>query len=286
MKRDDVILPWVVVGGIFILDALLWSWIIFTPAATVSNYYFLDVGQGDGELLIFPGGVKLLIDGGPDDKVSDRLSEILPIHDRYIDLVLMTHPQQDHMAGFVRVLRDWQVSAFLGTGRAATIGAYEELENVLKEKKISYITLLEGDGLRYGDVVIKVLAPSPTDMKSKELNDTSMVLLINDGGVKSIFTGDAGGNIEERLVRKYDLDADILKVGHHGSRFSSTRRFLTEVSPKISVVEVGRNSYGHPTKQALSGLASVNSLIFRTDTDGTIRLTLDSGRISAAGKKN
>ncbi len=264
------------------MDVVAWGWILFDGIPDKSNYYFLNIGQGDSELLIFKGGAKLLIDGGPDGKILNELARVLPAHDRYIDMILMTHPQLDHMGGFADVIRNYKVGVFLGTGRRAEIGAYSELIGLIKEKNIPYVFLEEGDDLRYGDISIEVLSPSRKMIASPELNDGSIILMIKDGGVKSLFVGDAGDNIESILAKKYDLDADILKVGHHGSRFSSSAFFLAEVTPKISVIEVGKNRYGHPTSDTLKRLAVTGALIFRTDLNGTIRLTIGAGKISAA----
>lgn len=260
-------------------DGYLWFLIFSAPSAVTSTYYFLDIGQGDSTLLIFPGNVKLLVDGGPDAKVVDRLAEILPPHDRYLDLMLMTHPQQDHMGGFPEILKSYKVGAFLGTRRAAEIASYKELMRELTARNVPYIGLSSGDHIKYKNILINVLSPDEKLLISKELNDTSLVLMVQDGGVKTLLTGDAGSNIESLLLSRYDLDADILKVGHHGSRFSSSAAFLAEVTPKISVIEVGKNSYGHPTPSALARLSETSSLIYRTDQDGTVALSLVGGKI-------
>jgi competence protein ComEC len=245
----------------------------------------LNVGQGDSQLLIFRDGMKLLIDGGPGRAVLDELNSVLPAADRYIDLVLMTHPQLDHMEGLVSVLKSYDVGAFLGTGRKTELGAYGELIKIIKEKNIPYIFLEEGDSIRYGDILMDVLSPSPELIGSPELNDGSLVLMINDSGIKSLFTGDIGENIETKLVKQSNLDADILKVGHHGSRFSSSKKFLAEVTPAVSIIEVGKNRYGHPTRETLERLASVGSRVFRTDLQNTIRLSLKNGEIGVASQK-
>ena len=124
------------------------------------------------------------------------MSEILPSHDRYIDLMLMTHPQQDHMGGFPEVLKSYKVGAFLGTGRTAPIGSYAELMGGLAKRGVPYIGLEEGDRIRYGDIIIDVLSPNKSLMASDELNDTVLVLLAHDQGVRSLFMADAGSNVE------------------------------------------------------------------------------------------
>src|SRR3989304_4153325 len=151
MKRPDKNLPLVVLGLALALDAFLWFLILFPGANSATEYYFLDVGQGDGELIRMPGNAKLLIDGGPDNSLMGQLGSVLPVTDRYIDMVLMTHPQLDHFGGFIEALKNYRVGVFLGTGRAGTTDAYRELIEVIRAKQIPYIALMEGDKITYKD---------------------------------------------------------------------------------------------------------------------------------------
>jgi competence protein ComEC len=272
------VLWWLSILTVF--DIYLWFLIFSSAPVKLSTYYFLDIGQGDSTFLIFPGNVKLLVDGGPDGKIMDRLAEILPPHDRYIDLMLMTHPQQDHIGGFPEVLKGYKIGAFLGNGRAAPIGSYGELMRKIKSADVPYIGLTSGDRIRYGEAIIEVLSPDKKNLMSPELNDTSLVLMVRDAGIKTLLTGDIGSRTESELARRHDLDADILKVGHHGSRFSSSATFLAEVTPQVSVIEVGKNRYGHPTPSVLARLAAAGSLIYRTDRDGTVAISVGNGKLS------
>ncbi|MBI2075211.1 MAG: MBL fold metallo-hydrolase [Candidatus Harrisonbacteria bacterium] len=265
-------------------DAALWFFIVAGNATIpTTQYYFLNVGQGDSELILFPraggGTVKLLIDGGPDAKLSDELGKALPANDRVIDLVLMTHPQLDHFGGFIEVLKNYRVGAFLGTGRKGTTGAYDELMRVIRERNIPYVTLARGSRITYGDTVIDVLSPSERNLASKELNDGCLVLRVQSDNVRALLTCDADANVERELAARDDVRADILKVGHHGSRFSSDALFLSKVQPKVAVIEVGKNSYGHPTKDALTRLATAGAQIFRTDKNGMVKIISDGGML-------
>lgn len=257
---------------LLIANVFLWHNVL-NIANPDSAFYFLDVGQGDSSLLIFPGGVKLLIDGGPGSKLSYQLEKILPAADKYIDLVLMTHPQLDHFEGLIDVIKNYEVGAFLSPGRERDMAAYNYLLEQLDKKQIQHIALRAGDKINYQNIGIDVLSPTSSNLKSKELNDVGVVLMVRQNGIKSLFTADVGGKVEVALVEKYNLDADILKVGHHGSKYSTSKAFLAEVTPKISLIEVGKNSYGHPTKESLSRLANIGSQIFRTDQEGNIKLT-------------
>lgn len=261
----------------------LWFFVLTGPRFAAPQFYFLNVGQGDSELVLLPkangGSIKLLIDGGPDAKVVEELAKVLPVGDRRIDLVLMTHPQLDHFGGFIEVLRQYEVGAFLGTGRVGTTKAYSELMRVIRERQIPYIALRRGSRIAYGDVGVDVLSPNARDLASKELNDGCLVLRVATPVARALFTCDADENIERALAARDDIRADILKVGHHGSRFSSSASFLRAVSPKVAVIEVGKNSYGHPTKDALARLADVDANVFRTDQSGTVKVMSDRGML-------
>ncbi|OGY60597.1 MAG: hypothetical protein A3G58_00150 [Candidatus Colwellbacteria bacterium RIFCSPLOWO2_12_FULL_46_17] len=241
------------------------------------DIYFLDVGQGDSELVILPGDVRVLIDGGPDKSVLFELSQILPKTDRYIDLVVMTHAQLDHFGGLYDVVDRYKVGAFISTGREGESEAWKEFEELLQEKKIPVILLGAGDGIRYKDSNFIVLSPDQALLNNQEINESSLVVELFSEGAKSLFTGDVGFETENFLADTYDIDTDILKVPHHGSRFSSGLNFLREATPGVSIIEVGKNSFGHPTEAALSRLRSAGSSIYRTDEDGTVHLEINDG---------
>ena len=272
----------VVVIIIFIfLDAYVWFIILGSRGVKDANaeFYFLDVGQGDSELITVPyghsGNVNLLIDGGPDAKVVDRLKDALPAQDHYIDILVMTHPQLDHFGGLIDVLKNYDVGAFLWTGRKGTSMAYAALESEIKKRGVQTIILRAGDEILYNKINIKVLSPDERMLKSEELNDTSLVLLANSADTSILYTGDIGENIEKILMDNgIDLKASILKVPHHGSRFSSSDRFLRAVNPLAAIIEVGKNSYGHPTKQPLERLKNIGANIFTTKNEGTVRIEI------------
>ncbi|MEK7555623.1 MAG: MBL fold metallo-hydrolase [Patescibacteria group bacterium] len=278
---------WVILLVLFLIifDVFVWRQVVFGEPNKNLEVYFLDVGQGDSELAVLPGGVKILIDGGPNNKILNELSSILGLTDRYIDLVALSHPQTDHFGGLIDVLKRYQVGAFVFNGRQGTMSAFQDLEKIIKDNKIPVVVLGKGDKIKHQESNFNILSPSKEFSNSYDLNDTTLVMELATGGAKILFTGDIDKKIEDYLVAQYDLDIDVLKVSHHGSRFSTGEKFLEEATPKISIIEVGKNSYGHPTKQVLSGLASIASQIFRTDNDGTIKLTINNQNISVFKKK-
>lgn len=280
-----------VLAALFIIDGVLWFQLVRSGTVSQPALYFLDIGQGDSQLIVLPAGdgqagsVKVLIDGGPTGAVLDNLAQVLAPLDRRIDVLMMTHPQLDHFGGFIDVLKTYQVGVFVGSGRKADIEAYRELHEVLVERGVPYIQLTEGDALRIGQSRLAILSPSSQESLSGELNDSSVVALLTTPDFKALYTGDIGEFTEARLVRDYDINVDVLKVAHHGSRFSSSEVFLKEVSPAVSVIEVGKNAYGHPTKQVLDRLLKYGSQIFRTDTQGLIKVVFENGQLQVFGER-
>lgn len=291
IKKDEFRFLKVALGTLVAIDLLVWYLILFPVEAKNLELYFLDVGQGDSSLVILAGGPKVLIDGGPiNGKAQKNLETIFPINDRYIDLVMISHPQLDHYGGLIEVLKNYEVGAVLTSNQTSQNAAWQELERVIKEKKINRIVLAAGDKIKYQNSQFEILSPRQSDW-APDINDFSLVALLEhpykleNVGVSVLFTGDISSEKEKELADKYDVDVDVLKVSHHGSRFSSNSEFLKEASPLVSVIGVGKNSYGHPTREALSRLAHFSSQIYRTDRNGLIKVMIDSGKMKIYAKR-
>ncbi len=271
------------------LDVFVWFQVVFGKPPSEPRMYFLDIGQGDAELAVLPGGIKILTDAGPDKKILQEMEKIPALSNHYIDIGIISHPQLDHFNGFQYLLDKYQVGAFIFNGRAddPNVKEWPALVEKIKNAHIPFITLAGGDALRYGDSRVDFLSPNSDFIQSAELNDTGFVELLKGRGLKVLLTADTGFNIEQYLIQHLDVAADILKVGHHGSRFSSSDEFLKKVNPKIAVIEVGaRNRYGHPTKEALGRLASSTSAkVFRTDENGTVTAILENGKLKIFTEK-
>lgn len=259
-------------------NLFIWRPIIFANDALGTKLYFLNVGQGDSQLALIDG-IKVLIDGGPGPQVVNQLDKILLPHDRYIDLMILTHPQLDHFGGLIDVLRSYQVGAVITSGRSGTTKAFVEFQKAIRESGVRHLVLRQGDIITYRDSFLKILSPSSKNAQDPELNNTSLVIMLEKMGLRALYTGDIGFDIENELLAKYDLSAQVLKVPHHGSRFSSGSVFLKEVNPKVAIIGVGKNSYGHPTAQTLQRLASVGSAVLRTDNDGNIKIIFNQNRL-------
>lgn len=262
------------IAALIIFDVFIWHSIFFNAPNKNLEAYFLNVGQGDGELVVLPGNVKILIDGGPNNKILENLSKIFSPADRYIDLIILSHAEADHYTGLIDVVKRYKIGAFIFNGLNGRGNTWPELLKILKINNIPIIVLSAGDKIKYLNNRMNFIWPEKNNLPrtTKTLNETALVSILENRMVKILFTGDIGFKTENQLLEKYDLSVDILKVGHHGSKFSTSEEFLKAVDPKISIIEVGKNSYGHPTKEVLNRLASVESKIFRTDKDGLIKI--------------
>lgn len=270
---------YIILAGLVVIVVLLFvaGW---GSADGKLHVYFLDIGQGDAMLLVTPRGHQVLIDGGPDDTVLRRLGEVMPFYDKSLDLVVATHEDADHIAGLVSVLDKYQVGQIWETGMAcatATCRGWQDRE----DKEGASITYAKrGQEIDLEDGVKLILLYPFNDERGqvfKKRNDGAIVLKLIYGSQSVLFTADVEKNVEAKLITTgMDLKADFLKVGHHGSKTSTTENFLKAVSPQVAFIEVGaRNRYGHPTEQVLSRLENYGIKYYRTDTDGTKELILD-----------
>jgi len=255
---------------------------------------FLDVGQGDATLIDFGDGVQVLIDGGPPNgRLVAELGELLPPTDRTIELVILTHPELDHYGGLIELLKRYEVGAFLDNGVAKNVDAYRTLAATLAEKKIRGTVLRVGDRIRYGGNLFTVLSPDEAQARARETNDTSVVLEFESGdpdtevgaSARFLFTGDIGAEVERAVAEDVETPFDVLKVAHHGSKFSSDVSFLASVRPALAAIGVGKNSYGHPTREALARLEATGARIYRTDRDGTVTMQVENGELYVLSKK-
>lgn len=252
---------------------------------------FYDVGQGDSIFIKTYMGNQILIDGGPTDKVLANLGDDLPFYDRTIDLIILTHPHADHVSGLVDVLKRYKVKMVLLPEVAFHSSAFDEFLKLVDEKRIPKIYARVGQRIFLDQgTVMDIYWPNKKsenknfregfEQTSSSLNDTSIVAKLSFGKTKILFTGDASASVEQTLLPLFNLDSDLLKVGHHGSRFSTSAEFLAEVTPEYAVIEVGdKNKYGHPTPQTLENLNKVAAKIFRTDQNQTIRFVSDGSSL-------
>ncbi len=234
---------------------------------------FLNVGQGDAIFIKAPGGRQMLIDGGPNNSVLRELGKVMPFYDRSIDVILVTHTDQDHIGGLVEILKRFKVDLIIQTNSTSSSAVYQEFANLIIEKNIPEEIIMSPKILTLGQgVKFDILFPNH-NTTGWETNEASIVGKLRYGKNSFLFTGDSPQKIEKYLVSKYGnyLDSDVLKVGHHGSKTSSADVFVGTVSPFYSVISVASNNrYGHPHDEVLKTLAKFSENILRTFDSGQI----------------
>lgn len=242
---------------------------------------FLDVGQGDSIFIQTYQGNQIVIDGGPTDKVLSQLGKVMPFSDRSLDLLILTHPDLDHVSGLIDALKHFKVEKVLFTGVAADTGAFRQFLAELENEKAEKIYAKAGQRIWLDDSTVFDVYYPPSGIADTKLatNDTSIIGKLSFGQTSILFTGDVTSKIEDSLIAPYNLDSDMLKVAHHGSRFSTSASFLQEVTPNFAVIQVGKNSYGHPTEEVLTRLKTANAYVLRNDQQGLIRFVSDGQRL-------
>lgn len=255
------------------------AWAFFTSEIpdTKMHVYFLDVGQGDGILIKTPENHQILVDGGPDNTVIAELSEVLPFFDKELDMLVLSHPHDDHVAGLIDVLKRYEVKTVLMSGAVFGSAVYEEFLNAVDAEGTQVFVANAENDFKFGEVFLDVIYPfeSFAGQSFDNVNNSSVALKMAYGGKFLLLTGDLEKEGEENLVTSgEDLKADIYKAGHHGSKTSSGAVFMEKVRPEIAVISLGKdNSYGHPNKEALKNIkGSGVKEIYRTDLNGRVEI--------------
>jgi competence protein ComEC len=263
------------------------------PARNDLTVTAIDVGQADALLIETPRGHAFLVDAGgrlergaqSGSSVAEEIGEriVVPFLVRrgihHLDAVLLSHPHGDHAGGLAPVLRTLGADAFADSGQVYPGEAYQDALQVARAEHVAALEPRGGDVWRTDDGVtfrfFGPTAPYLTGTRS-DINSNSLVFKLEYGRFAMLFTGDAGAESEQRILsRGYDVHADVLKVGHHGSAYSSTPQFIRAVAPEAAVISVGRNNlFGHPAPETLKTLGSLGIRIYRTDLDGAV--TIDS----------
>lgn len=238
--------------------------------------YFVDVGQADC-ILINDNNEYSLIDAGNNEDGEKLVNYFKDLGITKFKYVFGTHAHEDHIGGMDNIIENFQIEHFYMPDAITTTRTFEEVLDALEEKNIAFETPKEDENLTFSDTDFKVLH---VGKDKKDLNDTSIVLKLTYKNTSYLFMGDATSSVEKDILDK-DIKSDVLKVGHHGSQYSSTISFLKKVSPKYAIIEVGKNnSYNHPKEVTLKKLEDLGAKIYRTDEDGTIILTSDGENMS------
>lgn len=247
-------------------------------------YHFIDVGQGDA-ILLERGGHYALIDGGEyraRDVVTDYLDELGV---ETLDYVIATHPHADHIGGLSTVLARYRVGAFLmPDARNDTVG-FEKMLEAVAQASIPAQMVKAGDTFDLAGAQLSVIAPEE-GAEFKELNESSVVLIVSGGGARAMLTGDAPAAVERRLGISGLPQCALLKVGHHGSSDATSPDLLSVLRPQVAVISCGAgNDYGHPHRETLDTLSRYEAQVVRTDESGHIVVTVEGGELSVKAER-
>lgn len=235
---------------------------------------FLDVGQGASQLLISPTGKTMLIDAGNNDQEEQMVKYLEQYGVDRLDIVIGTHPDADHIGGLDAVINNVDVGKIYMPKVQANTKTFESLLRSIKNKRLKVTTAKAGLQLEWDEQVdITMIAPVVNGLDN---NNMSAVIKVNYGDASFLLTGDASSASEKEMIASgVDLQADVLLVGHHGSKSSTTLSFLNQVNPEYAVIQVGDNSYGHPKETILERLRKKNIEVYRNDLQGTVEIISD-----------
>ncbi|HLF25487.1 MAG TPA: ComEC/Rec2 family competence protein [Anaerolineae bacterium] len=259
---------------------------LLPPTGGILTVAFLDIGQGDSILVRSPGGMTLLIDGG--NSASDGTGVIIPQLREWgadkLDMMAATHPDADHIGGLPAVLENFPVETVALTGQVHTTQVYERFLADIRDGNVNAIETRTGTPIPFDPAVqLQVLGPDDEFVQAQgDNNNASIVIKLTYGNVSFLFTGDAEGEEEQAILAGgADLRSVVLKVGHHGSRSSTSEAFLAAVAPQIGVISAGEgNRYGHPHPEILDRLNQHGVELYRTDERGTITITTDGATLN------
>ena len=264
------------VGAVLYFDLIDFS--EFRPVEGQIEVHFIDVGQADATLIITEAGT-MLIDAGSRSSGHRVVEYLQEMGITEITYVVATHPHEDHIGGMDLVLNAFNIGTVLMPAVSHTTLTYERMIAAIENNNITVRAPNPGDIIRLGDAVFTVIHPNSDN--NRNLNDWSISFRMQFGGVSMVTTGDAEGPAEREMMENgHILSADILRIGHHGSRTSTTQEFFDAVSPSIAIIQVGAdNRYGHPHECVMDRLNAAGVRIYRNDHHGDIILTTDGTNI-------
>ena len=241
------------------------------------SIHFIDVGQADAVLIMTPDG-NMLVDAGTNTSESDLESYLSDLGIESLEYLVLTHPHDDHVGGADMIIKEFEVENIILTDSDEEIEMYLEILSIVDEKDVNIIDAISGYEFSLGKLKTTILAPNKDFEAYDETNSTSVVLKCEFGERSLILTGDAETDSELEMIERYGefLDCDILKLGHHGSKTSSSYEFLEITSPEYAIACCGRdNTYGHPAAEVIYRLNLFKIELLRTDKDGSIVFVCD-----------
>jgi len=267
-------------GFLFVTSIILGSILLFLGSDSKTKVTFLDVGQGDS-ILISNGSAQILVDGGESRKVLlEKLGRLIPFWDRKIEVLVLTHPDADHVSGLLGVLQSYEVKLIVVTGYDSQTKVQQAWEKLIEQENADVVDAVQGTKIVAGsNLTAEILFPFySVDVSGKgKSNNSSVVMKIQSGQKSFLLTGDIAKREENEMIeRGIDLSADVLKVAHHGSKNSTGEKFLSAVDPSEAIISVGAdNKYGHPHENTLSALGNGEIEVLRTDKEGDVAYECD-----------
>ena len=278
---------WYLLITLGVVTILVWMAVFSLKPKYQLRVSIYDIGQGDSIFVESYHGSQVLIDGGPDNTILSKLGRDMPFYDRTIDLVILTHPHADHVSGLVEVLRRYQVKHILFTNVDYNTQVYQTFRKQIAELDIPATVARAGQQIYLDDAtIISVVHPlaSLAEKTIKDVNESSVVSRLSFGKIDFLLTGDASVANESAIIAGgYAIDAEVLKVGHQGSRTSTDPQFLQAVSPDFAVISVGEdNRYGHPHEEVVNRLEESGLTLLRTDQSGDVLFISDGENLTLA----
>ncbi len=266
-----------IICSLLVVGVIVIGYVLFSESRNgILTVAFLDVGQGDAIYIEAPNGNQILIDAGPGPAVLRALGRVIPFYDRSLDIVIATHPDQDHVGGLPLVMERFRVHGVMTTETVADTGAYRAFMESVERASAHHVIARTGTRIILDeDVVLEILFPD-RDTTGWDTNTSSIVAKLTYGDVSFLLTGDAPASIEQYLLGTTgrNLQSTVLKLGHHGSKTSSSREFVSIVDPRYAIVSAGKkNSYGHPSPEVVSLMQEFNIPILSIGEWGSILFT-------------
>ena len=247
------------------------------------HVYFYDVGQGDAIHIRSPKGQDILVDGGPAADILQKLGAHMPYDDHTIELAILTHPHYDHLGGLLDVMDRYEIKKFASSGVLCPEDYCQSFYELLKDKNLTEECWQAGDSFILDELELQILSPigGQCNKETKDYNNSSLVIRLQYKETSFLFAGDAEAEAEKKVIDSYSNDfsrlkSQVLKVGHHGSKTSSSESFIDVIAPEYAIISVGiDNKFNHPSPLTLDKFLARGAQIYRTDQNGDITIISD-----------